>query len=221
MKRAVAVALAVITWFALVLQLVLAIRLILGRGGTVADGVIFYGAFFTITTNLLVALATTCPLIWRGAAISRFFDRPDVITGIAASMVLVGLIYHALLSKLWNPQGAQWLANELLHTVIPLGFLGYWWLSVPRGSVHWRALPYWCLYPIGYFFYAMLRGAINGFYPYPFINATRLGYLRVCVNALGVLAVFVTVAAVLINLKRERRRENKEAREPNQLFPGG
>ena len=35
--------------------------------------------------------------------------------GAVTAIVLVGLGYHVLLRNIWDPQGAQWLADVLLH----------------------------------------------------------------------------------------------------------
>jgi hypothetical protein len=40
-----------------------------------------------------------------------------------------------LLRHLWHPQGWQFIADELLHDVMPLLFLGYWWFCVPKGTL--------------------------------------------------------------------------------------
>ena len=45
--------------------------------------------------------------------------------------------------------------------------------------------------------YAMARGAITGFYPYPFIDVPALGIARVIVNALAILAGFFAIAILL------------------------
>jgi hypothetical protein len=63
----------------------------------------------------------------------------------------------------------------------------------------------WALVPAAYLVFALLRGAIDGFYAYPFIEVTQLGYGRVFLNAIGVLAVFLCIATVLIWLDKRKR----------------
>jgi len=48
----------------------------------------------------------------------------------------------------------------------------------------------------------LLRGHLLGLYPYPFISVDRLGYPRVLLNALGILAGFVLVSLLLLGLDR-------------------
>jgi len=203
MKRTFAIALGLLGWFALGLQLWLSIRMSLDRGAGVANGVWMYLAFFTILTNLVVALTLTMPLL--DARLERVFARPGVISAVAAYIVVVAAAYNLLLRGLWNPRGWQLLADILLHDVIPGLYLIYWWMAVPRQSLHWRNLAAWCFYPIFYFVYAMARGALTGFYPYPFINVARFGYAHVLANACGLLLGFLAVGAALITLNRVRR----------------
>lgn len=203
MKKHFAPGLAVLVWFALVLQLYVSIRWSLQRGMSVGYGVWMYFAFFSVITNLLVAMVLTLPLIRPQSAVGRFFARSHVLTTVATSIVLVCIAYNLLLRQLWNPHGAQLVAEVIMHDVMPVLFLIYWWLRVPRGSVRWGDLAPMSVYPIAYFGYAMLRGAVFGFYPYPFINVAQLGYERVITNALAILVGYLIFATILIALKRK------------------
>ena len=73
---------------------------------------------------------------------------------------------------------------------------------MPRGDVRWAHVPRWMLYPIIYFVYAMVRGALSSVYPYPFIDASELGYMRALGNAVGVLIGFIAVALLLVAVGR-------------------
>jgi len=204
MRTGFAAALALVAWFALALQLVLSIEMSLARQGGVLHGVWMYLAFFTVLTNMLAALTLSVPLLAARSVAGRFFARPGVISGVAVYICVVGLVYNVLLRNLWHPHGWQLLADVLLHDALPLAFLAYWWASVPRGALRWRHLAYWCVYPIAYFLYAMLRGALTRFYPYPFLDVAHLGYGGVLINALGMLAGLLVLGALFVALKRAR-----------------
>jgi hypothetical protein len=76
-------------------------------------------------------------------------------------------------------------------------------VDVRRGkTLRYAQIAYWAIYPGLYFVYALLRGALSGFYAYPFIDVAALGYLRVLENALGILVGFIVIAAILIALAR-------------------
>ena len=62
-KRALIVTTASLAWFALLLQLLLTIRTSLSNGMSIIAAIAMYFSFFTITTNLLVALVLTFSLL--------------------------------------------------------------------------------------------------------------------------------------------------------------
>ncbi len=196
--RRLAGAAALVGWAALALQLALSIGLATTGGRSVGWGVFMYLGFFTITTNILVALALTSAASGARAGFWRFFRRPGVASAIAANIAVVGLVYFFVLRHIWAPQGLLWLCDVLLHYAMPTLFLVYWWLAVPARGLRWRGIPHWWIYPLGYLVYAMVRGAVAGVYPYPFIDVGSLGYGRTAVNAVGVLLGFSIVAALLV-----------------------
>ncbi|BBF66584.1 MULTISPECIES: Pr6Pr family membrane protein [Acidithiobacillus] len=197
---------AALGWMALALQFALSLQLSIAHGKGVLGGLVIYFSFFTILTNLLVALALTASLLPVRSGVIEFLTRPGVNTGIAASIALVGIAYALLLQHLWHPEGLQLVADMLLHYVMPSLFLVYWWVAVPRGDVRWTSVFAWMLYPVLYFLYAMTRGALSGVYPYPFINAAELGYEQALANAFGVLAGFIVLALLLVVMGRFKGR---------------
>ncbi|OOG60320.1 Pr6Pr family membrane protein [Rhodanobacter sp. C03] len=201
---------ALLGWFALALQLLLSIQLTIANGQGALAGIWAYVGYFTILTNVLAALALTADARAPRGAVGRFFTRPDVHTAIAMSIVIVAAIYNLMLRQLWQPQGWQIVADNTLHVVMPVLFLLYWWLAVPKATLRWPQVIHWQLYPAAYFAYVLVRGAVDHWYPYPFLDVTQLGYLRVLVDACVVLLVFVAVALLLVALGRwQVRRASK------------
>jgi hypothetical protein len=118
------------------------------------------------------------------------------------SIVIVAAIYNLMLRQLWQPQGWQIVTDNILHVVMPVLFLLYWWLAVPKATLRWPQVIVWQLYPAAYFAYVLARGAVDHWYPYPFLDVTKLGYLLVLVDACAVLLAFVAVALLLVALGR-------------------
>ncbi|MGC1550634.1 MAG: Pr6Pr family membrane protein [Rhodanobacter sp.] len=197
---------AVIGWAALALQLGLSIQLTIANGQGAWAGVWFYLGYFTISTNVLVALALTAAARGPRGAISRFFGRVDVHTATAMSIVIVSAIYNLLLRQLWQPHGWQIVADMTLHDVMPALFLLYWWLAVPKAMLRFHQVIIWQLYPAAYFVYVLVRGAVNGWYPYPFLDVPPLGYIDVLIDACAVLLVFIVVGLLLVTLGRWQAR---------------
>lgn len=204
--RAFSTTAALLGWFALILQLILTIELAIDNGRSVSAALWQWIGYFTITTNALVALSLSATAIGPRGATSRFFGRPDVHSMIAMSIIIVSLIYNLLLRQLWHPRGWQLLADVLLHDVMPLLFLLHWWLAVPKDSLHWQQVIAWQIYPAVYFVYAIARGAVDGWYPYPFLDVSTLGYLQVLINAAVIVLAFIAVALILVALGRRQVR---------------
>ncbi|MBS0199942.1 MAG: Pr6Pr family membrane protein [Proteobacteria bacterium] len=197
--RIAAAIVAALAWMALLLQLFLSLRLSMANGNGIVHGVWMYLAYFTVLTNLLVAVVATNAarrpdggrdLRWRGGAVS--------------AIVLVGLGYFLLLRGLADPEGLDWLSNLLLHYIVPLAALA-WWLALPprrhiAATEPWR----WLQWPLLYAVYALIRGAITGFYPYPFIDVPALGITRTLIHCAGLGVAFLAIAWLLRALTRLR-----------------
>lgn len=189
---------AALGWCALALQLALSIRQTMADGRPLLAAVWIYLGFFTILTNLLAAGVLTA-LAWSSErAFARWLRRPNVLGATAMSIIIVGAIYNLLLRQLWHPQGWQWIADVTLHDVMPVAFVLCWWLSAPKPALRWANLCRWLVWPTVYFIYALTRGAIDGWYPYPFLDVGALGYPRVVINAMVILLAFVAVAVLLL-----------------------
>ena len=201
-RRRLITSAAVLGWAGLGIQLYLIFFARLSVGASLLGGLVSFFSYFTVITNTLVAVVLTCAVTDRESAARRWFLQPWVSSGIAVSIAVVGLAYSILLRHLWHPQGWQFIADELLHDVMPLLFLAYWWLYVPKGSLRLKHLPLWLIYPLVYFAYALLRGHLLGAYAYPFIDVALLGYPQVFINAGGILLGFVLIALLVIGIDR-------------------
>ena len=84
--------------------------------------------FFTVITNLLVALAMTWAA--RGGRVS-----PAVLGGLTLAILLVGVVYMTLLQGLVLLSGQALLADALLHKVAPVLMPLYLLLALPFGAV--------------------------------------------------------------------------------------
>ncbi|NWE20942.1 Pr6Pr family membrane protein [Pseudomonas sp. P7548] len=201
MKRFVAAA-ALAGWVGLAIQQYLIFYSRWTSGASLLGGLINFFSFFTVLTNTLVVVVLSYALVDRDSAAKRFFLAPRTSSGIAVSIVVVSLAYNLLLRHLWQPEGFQFIADELLHDVMPVLFLLYWWRCVPKGTLLLRHIGAWVLYPLVYFAYVLLRGHLLGQYQYPFIDVDTLGYPQVFVNAGQILAGFVGIAVAVVGLDR-------------------
>jgi hypothetical protein len=207
-NKAFVIALTTLAWFGVLLQMYLSLHSAIENGKGIVGGIVSYFGYFTILTNFLVCISLTMILIAPASSPGKFFARSDVTAGVATSIVFVGLAYHLLLRNVWNPQGLNLIANDLLHYVTPLFFLAYWWFYFPKGALRWIYPVIWGLYPTVYLMYVLIRGTIIGNYPYGFIDPHAIGYQRTMVNAVGLLIAFIALGLSLVALGRIQRRAN-------------
>lgn len=184
----------------MLLQFGLSINLALANGKSASTGVVAFLGYFTVLSNLFVALAATMPLIAGNSRFGRWLGKPAVLGCATAAILTVGIGYHFLLRQAWDPQGLQLLADVVLHYVVPILALGYWVAYPPRAKLTVLAPLAWCLYPICYVIYALLRGELIGSYAYYFLDVTELSYPKVLINALGLLACFILVGAAVLGV---------------------
>lgn len=201
MKRGVTAA-ALAGWVGLAIQQYLIFYSRWSTGASLLGGLVNFFSFFTVLTNTLVVVVLSYAVVDRDSAAKRFFLAPRVSSAIVASIVLVSLAYNLLLRHLWQPEGFQFIADELLHDVMPLLFVVYWWRCVPKGTLQCKHIGLWVLYPLLYFAYVLLRGDLLGQYQYPFFDVGTLGYPQVFVNAGGILVGFVLIALAVVGLDK-------------------
>ncbi|MEO6254189.1 MAG: Pr6Pr family membrane protein [Ferruginibacter sp.] len=186
---------AIAGWFALVAQFYLIIQ---NRVVSVGETITRYFSFFTILTNLIVALCVTFLLLKAKTRLGNFFSKTATLTAITVYITIVGIVYNVILRFLWNPQGLQYVVDEILHTIIPFLFILFWWLYVPKAGLQYKNALAWLVYPLLYIIYTAMRGEITGYYPYPFINVAELGYNKVLINSGGLLIAFLGLSLFLI-----------------------
>jgi hypothetical protein len=194
---------ALLGWFALALQLYL--MLVQAPGPERLGAVITFFSFFTILTNILTALVFSAVALQPKGGWGRWLRQPSVQAATAVYIAIVGMVYQLLLRQLWNPQGAQWVADVLLHSIIPVGYMLYWLLFAPRAGLSWRDAVIWLGYPGVYLVYTLARGAVSGLYPYPFLDVKVLGYAGALTRAAGFLLVFLGMGLLVVAVGRWMR----------------
>ena len=193
-----ALVIAIITWFAILLQYFLST-------GTASN----YFSFFTIQNNLLVAISTTCIALFSNTAAGKFFNKPEVLSGIALYIFVVALVYNTVLRGLYPLSSWGLFADTLLHVINPILFLIFWWLKRKHKVLPYKLAFIWLLYPFSYLAYTLVRGSFVNWYPYPFINAANLGYEKILQNVFMMLLVFLLGGLGLIVLTRAGQNKTK------------
>lgn len=148
--------------------------------------------FFTILTHGAVVLT------FAAAALRRSGIGAPWIAALTLSIVLVGAVFHALLSGNTVYTGLGAWANQGLHSVVPVACLLWWIAFAPKRALAYRDLPMFIVWPCVYVAYALARGARDGVYPYPFMDLATRGSAEVALNLSGLLIVLLIGGVVFV-----------------------
>ena len=201
---------AIISWFGLVIQYSHLIINASSLGLTKPEATARFFKYFTILSNIMVAVSTTAFFLFPKSGISNFLRKPFIISAITVYIFMVGVGYNLLLRGTWNPQGWHKVSDEIVHVADPLLFALYWYFFAPKNSLKWKYSLYWLLVPAVYFVYVIIRGTIDGFYPYPFLDPNKLGYTRMLLNAAGVGIAFIAAGLLFIKLGQWQKNKTDE-----------
>jgi hypothetical protein len=204
--RFVAAAIAVLGWYGLLLQFYVIIDSARATGVPVETAVVNYFSYFTISTNLLMTLVLTFSLWKQRSPLSNFCAHPTVQTAVAVYMAIVGIVYLLVLRNLWAPEGLQKIADVVLHDATPVLYVLYWLLFVGKHKerdkdkdwLRFSDVTAWLWYPTIYLAYSMIRGAFTGRYLYPFMDVGSLGYPRVALNIVVLVAALLGVSLLFV-----------------------
>jgi hypothetical protein len=191
MPRPFAALIAAVAWAALGIQFYATFS----ANGSLPETIWILLRFFTIITNLLVATIMTAVAMDRRMS-------PFLMGGLALAIGLVGVIYMTLLRGLVHLEGSALLADTLLHYVVPIAMVLYWLAIAPKFGLQWHYPLLWSLYPLAYFAYAIVRGSIDGRYPYPFMDVAKLGAGQTTLNAIWLAAAFVIAGLLMVAYSR-------------------
>ncbi|MFG1380785.1 Pr6Pr family membrane protein [Xanthobacter versatilis] len=200
--RRLSAATALVAWAALALQLGIVVEKMAAAGDGFGPALWRFLGYFTVLTNLFVAVVASAYALRPGSAMAG----PRVRLAAVVSIVLVGIIYALLLRNVWKPEGWQLIADRLLHQVTPVLFLATWVLAA-RGAVGESGLGFsdaaWAMAPpVLYLAYALARGEADGWYAYWFLDPAKLGEGRMALNTVLLAAVFLATALIFLGLHR-------------------
>jgi len=155
-------------------------------------------SFFTITTNTIVFLCSALLLFGGKSKANVFFRKCTTLTAITVYILIVGIVFNLLLRSTLHLEGHHLIVSEIFHTVVPILFFVFWLFFVSPEKISFKVISYWLIYPIIYIIYTLFHGLATEFYPYPFIDATQLGFEIAILNGFFVLLSFVILSIILI-----------------------
>ena len=149
-------------------------------------------SFFTIESNILTAI-----VLGVGALRDPRGHGWQLFRGaVTLYMTITGIVYNLLLTNTGVGLTQAWV-NDSLHRILPLVILIDFLLVPPVPPPTYRQAIAFLAFPLAYFGYSLIRGAIVDWYPYPFMDVNRHGYDGVALNAV-LLAVGMAALTCLL-----------------------
>ncbi len=163
-------------------------------------------SFFTIQSNILAVAALFALVLVPRARRTRAFDVAR--GGAVLFMAITGVVFALLLSGLQEELQTTipWV-DFVVHKLMPVVLVADWLLDPPRHRLRRSAVLVWLAYPLAWVGYTLARGERVDWYPYPFVDVTKLGYDGVLARSVVLALGFAAAGAALLWLGNRRARE--------------
>jgi len=99
-------------------------------------------------------------------------------------------------------QGWELVADTIEHVVAPVLYVIDWLVFVPKRTLKVKSAFAWLAFPLAYAVYSLIHGPLTDFYPYPFIDVSKLGYAKVLTDMGMLILVFTALGLLLIAIDR-------------------
>jgi hypothetical protein len=150
-------------------------------------------SYFTIQSNLIaVAVFVVGAARWR----TRPTRLWELVRGASVVHMTITLIVFAVLLSGTDVDTALPWVDTVLHRIMPLAVIADWLIDRPRHPIPFRTSLRWTTFPLAWLAYTLVRGAIVGWYPYPFLDPARGGYGSVAGYVVAILVFGIGLCAV-------------------------
>lgn len=153
---------------------------------------------FTVQSNLVLGLVLVVSAARTRARLPEWWDH--LLGALTFYLVMTGIIYAVLVA----PPDEPWWSWDMYwpqlahHRLAPL-FIALDWLLVTK-TVHgkWSRPLAWLSYPSAFLIYSWIRGGIDGWYVYDFLDPTlEGGWLAALMTTAQVLVAFLLIALLV------------------------
>ncbi len=173
-------------------------------------------AFFTILSNLFGAilwlyLAAT----WRRARTRR----DDLLRGAATLYLVVTFVVVVLLLGGAELSLSDRIVDFVVHKLFPVLVVIDWLVDPPETDLRMQDIALWLIFPLVWVIVTLIRGAVDDWYPYPFLDPANGGYRSVAYHVAAIFAGFLVIAGAIVALGDWGR--NRRLRAQRQAPPSG
>jgi hypothetical protein len=159
----------------------------------------FFG-FFTIQGNLLAAAVLIIVAVLQLRSVAEPGWVVPVRAAVTTYMIVVGVVYNLLLAGLPGGVDLAW-SNWVMHVAFPIYAVLDWLVTADRRRLSYRVLRLILIYPLVWVAVVLLRGATDGWVPYPFLDPAS-GYGSVLLYVLLIAATCTGFGALVILASR-------------------
>lgn len=171
-----------------------------------------YFSYFTVESSMMNVV-----VLGFGAYFAFRYKTDTVLyTGVRMATVtyaiVTGVVYNLLLRGLppTGYVGLEW-PKEVEHVWIPIYIVVDWLFATGRARLAWTWVWAAIAYPLVWCIYILIRGAVTGWYPYPFINPSEPGgWPSVAMYILGIAAFIVGLGFLAVRYSRWNGRQRDE-----------
>jgi hypothetical protein len=147
------------------------------------------------------------------------------------SITVTLLVAHFILGTRFDMGSRSGIMLLIVHYVIPIMTISDWLLFDKKGYITKLSPLIWTILPLAYFVYAVIAAQFgdgigyNSRYPYPFMDADLLGWGRVIITTVILVAFFVVLGYLSFALERlilklvKKSPVLREGTCPSRLFP--
>jgi hypothetical protein len=171
-------------------------------------------AFFTILSNIFGAV------LWLWLAIRWQRSRTrndDLLRGAATLYLVVTFLVVVVLLQGAELSLSNAVVDFVVHKLFPILVVIDWIVDPPETDLRMTDIALWLIFPLVWLAFTLIRGALDGWYPYPFLDPDPDGYRSVAYHVVAILAGFLVIAGAIVALgdfgrDRRLRRERAAAR---------
>jgi hypothetical protein len=166
-----------------------------------------YFAYFSIVSSILAGVV----LAFSGLTLLQGKDERERLHTFrliaTVSMIIVGVVYHALLGdSAVDPRdiGYQWpvVPNLVIHTYAPIAIVIDYLISIKGYKPSWKKALWVVVYPLSWLGFSLVRGLLDGWWPYWFINpGSEGGVIGMLTYILMIAAAFIALGFILVGAR--------------------
>jgi hypothetical protein len=159
--------------------------------------IVYYFNYFTNWTNILLTAYFFITCFLYDYKIGVWSNKDYVRSALLLYILVIGVGFHFLISKFWEPEGILLWGSNICHYITPILMLIDCALLKPSIKIKFKHTVLWLIYPIAYALFVIIKGSLTGHYPYFFLHVGDLGIVRVLINIIGFLCVYLILGNLI------------------------